>query len=732
MPRLDRRPMWRGRQGADPRACLRGSSSSVVPVVVGLSVLLLWPCVAASPVEAQEARPQDGWNTPRVLELVERARVRRQEPLADSALRTYRADATGHVYFFLDREDEGEPVLLRADQAAVELFWAQPDRTKQVIRGMRSEEQFPIRDFRYYLDRYTVIQNGFGDEIRVGEGRDVADVMHPLAPRAEAVYSYRLADSLTIRLPADEELRVYEVQVRPEDFSQPAIVGSLFLERARGDLVRLAFTFTPAAYLDERNERVEVALENALWEGRYWLPREQRLMVRREMPELDLDVGTVIRAVLRVSDYELNPPIPTTFFYGREVVVAAGPGRLAEYPFEDGLYDALPEVGAAPGDELGTLDEVDVDEIAGRIVRQRFLRGVPRVRFYAPNVSALLRYDRAEGLVTGAGLSYGLGEYQLTGYGGYAWGAGEPTGEVALTPLSGGSALWSAKAYYRRPVELGLRDPAAGALSSVVATFDTDYRDLYFESGATLTRRLGQSAMAPEIGLRVARHTSPSQVAAATSPPFNQDDSFRPVLPIEGGTQMSVLLRSRSVIGAPWGGELRLGVALEGGHFDGRQDKRWFATSGFDLDWVWRGEDLRWGIQLRQKTKKAWNGVIQHGSLVGGRNTLPGHPHHAYHSDNAVVQDLEGWFAVVPRWLRLRGIAATALLRGGSDLQLEVPGTRPWLITTGEDASLSSLGVGLGLVDGIIRVDYVRGFGGHAASDGVVILSIDPRLWGVL
>jgi len=213
-----------------------------------LSALVLVPALlpVGPPVPAAAQEPP-GWSQPRTLELVARARERRREPVADSSLLNYRADVTGHVYFFLDAEGQPEPVLLRADQVALELYWAQPGRVKQVIRGMRSEEQLPIRDFAYYLDRYTVIQNGLGDIIRVGEGRDVHDVPHPLAPGAEAVYDYRLADSLEIRLPArPDPIRVYEVQVRPRDYGRPAIVGSLFLERARGDLVRLAFTSTRA------------------------------------------------------------------------------------------------------------------------------------------------------------------------------------------------------------------------------------------------------------------------------------------------------------------------------------------------------------------------------------------------------------------------------------------------------------------------------------------------------
>ncbi|HUG42417.1 MAG TPA: hypothetical protein VMM12_18285 [Longimicrobiales bacterium] len=679
---------------------------------------------APAPVAAQD----EGWNGGRALELVARARDRRQEPVTDSLLRSYRADATGHIYFFLVREQAGEPVLLRADQVALELYWREPGHTKQVIRGMRSEEQFPIKDFAYYLDRYTVIQNGFGDEIRVGEGRDVADVPHPLAPAAEAVYDYRLADSMTLRLPGRAEpLRVYEVQVRPRDFGRPAIVGSLFLERARADLVRLAFTFTPSAYLDRRNERVEVALENALWEGRYWLPREQRLVVRREIPELDLDVGTVIRAAIRVTDYELNPDIPRGFFDGNPVIMAAGPAGLAAYDFEEGLFEGLENAGLAPGTNPGTLDAVDVEEIAGRILRQRFLRGIPRLRFYAPNASAILRFDRAEGLVTGAGLAYGLGNYQLTAYAGRAWGAETATAELAARPLPGAGLGWLGEAYYNRPVDLGVRPAAAGVLASGAAAFGDDFRDLYFERGIALGRELlADGGRTLAIVATAESHVSP-RLAVSTAP--LDDDPFRPVIPIDDGDQLTLAVRGRSTGQGPLGERAQAGFTLETGWFEpaGAANGRWFTVASIDALRTWRGADLGWGVDLRQTLRFTFEGARQHGALLGGRNTLPGHHFRAYYGTHIALADVEGWITVVPRWLRLRALAGAA-----------------WVLDESAHDFPASVGIGFGFVDGILRLDYNRGFGstpnvfdtpGPAPPPppgGVWILSVDPRLWPFL
>ena len=74
--------------------------------------------------------------------------------------------------------------------------------------------------------------------------------LHPAAAGAPGFYDYRLSDSSAIRLPGQAEpVRVFEVQVRPRDPARPALIGSIFVDRRRGDIVRMAFTFTAASYV---------------------------------------------------------------------------------------------------------------------------------------------------------------------------------------------------------------------------------------------------------------------------------------------------------------------------------------------------------------------------------------------------------------------------------------------------------------------------------------------------
>jgi hypothetical protein len=694
------------------------------------AALLVGVAAGGGPAAVSAQDGQAGWDSPRVLGLVERARERRQQPVLDEALRSYRAEVAGHIYFFVDSPEHPDPILLRADQVALDLYWARPDRVKQVIRGMRHEEQFPIRDFHYYLDRYTVIHDGFGDEIRVGEGRDVRNVPHPLAPRGESVYHYRLVDSTTIRLPGETDpIRVYEIQVRPRSFDVPAIVGSLFIERARGDLVRLSFTFTRAAYLDPRNERVEVMLENGLWEGRYWLPREQRLLVRRELPQFDFGVGTVIRAALQVADYDLNTELPDGFFVGPPVVLGNTREGLRDYPFQVGLYEGFEAVGLAPGQEPATLGEVNLDAIAGRILREQYLSGISRTRFYVPGGSSVVRYGRTEGLVIGGGLSFTLGLSQLTAHGGYAWGSRDPIAELAWRPVGPAARpRLVAEAYLNRPVDLGLRPPAAGIVSTGAAVFGTDYRDVHPAGGASVGIQAGDAGSGV-LRLAVTGEAHRRARQAEPTAPYGRDEGFRPVAPSEDG--------SRYFLDARYDRRLRVGQlavtarpALELGYGE-FQESGVFGRAIMDLEGAWVAAGRQAGMDLRATAAMA-AGVSppQYLWYLGGRNTLPGHHFHQYVGDRAAVADVTVWREVVPRYVRLRLLAAAgwADLDGDPPAPENAPALAPWEPGP-TDGVRTSIGAGVGLLHGIMRLDYaIRTDTGR----GALIFSIDPRLWRFL
>src|SRR5690606_7690670 len=143
---------------------------------------------------------------------------------------------------------------------------------------------------------------------------------------------------------AADPIRVYELEVRPRRPDRPGFVGSIFLDQASAAIVRMNFTFTPASYVDKRLDYIRVGLDNGLWDGRHWLPNEQTLEIRRQVPIFDFPTGGVIRGVVRINGYEFNQPLPPAIFFGSRVVAVPKQQREA-YDFPIGLFDRLEEEG---------------------------------------------------------------------------------------------------------------------------------------------------------------------------------------------------------------------------------------------------------------------------------------------------------------------------------------------------------------------------------------------------
>jgi len=166
------------------------------PATLRVGALVL-TAIAGSPTGASSQSPTGTWNGSEVLELVRRARTLRNSTAVDPEFRSYTSDARGYVYFFVDRPDATENVLVKVDQIALDLYFVAPNTTRQRIVGRRDQQVLPT-SIRYHLDHLTVVQDDFGDFIRLGDGDEVEAVAHPLGPLGEDVYDYQLYDSLRI------------------------------------------------------------------------------------------------------------------------------------------------------------------------------------------------------------------------------------------------------------------------------------------------------------------------------------------------------------------------------------------------------------------------------------------------------------------------------------------------------------------------------------------------------
>src|SRR5688572_3916582 len=308
---------------------------------------------APRPLGAQRAAVRDsadGWNDARTLALVALATGRRAAQLADTALRDYTATARGYVTF-LAQLGEGfpePPRVVKADQLALEVYWKAPDLSKQRIVGRRDTLLLPT-DISYHRDHLGIVQNNFPSIIRLGEGDEVRDVPHPLSDAGLAEYDFAVRDSLAIRHPG-RTAEVYEVRVRPRDDREPRVVGAVYLDRATGEVVRMAFNFTRAAYIDQNLEDLAIVLENALVENRFWLPWRQEIEIRRTATWLDYPARGIIRGRWEIGDYRVNQGIATAFFRGPEIVQAPR-SQQRTFRWEGAILDSLPPDVRAASDE---------------------------------------------------------------------------------------------------------------------------------------------------------------------------------------------------------------------------------------------------------------------------------------------------------------------------------------------------------------------------------------------
>lgn len=664
-----------------------------------------------APIRNEPAR----WNDARVLELMQRARERRSRPDHAPDLQDYQAEANGYVYFYLDQGDAEDRTLVKVDQIALEVFWAAPDLTRQRIIGMRDATKLPSR-IHYHLDHLTVVQNEFDDRIRLGDGDEVRDVLHPAAPGADSVYDFRLADSMSIHLAGvSDPIRVYEIEVRPRRMEFPAYIGSVFLDRSSAAIVRMTFTFTPASYVDPRIDYIQVSLDNGLWDGRHWLPNEQRLEIRRELPVLDFPAGTVIQGRFRVGGYRFNQGTPRWFFRGPPVVALPREQR-ERHEFPTGIFDDLNDKGLATHAEL-----IELRRRAVRLAGRRELSGLPRLRLFIPDASSVLRYNRAEGAFLGAGARYALFQgtvFELSG--GHALGAARTELSGALRHDFTGDARLRLAADHDSPRDLGVRPGAPGVLNTLHAALAAkDYSDLYFVSGlrASLERPLASRWRA---WLDLAYEEHESAKLAAANAPFQPDASFRPVLPIDEGRMASIVLGlARGTVpeaAATWGGSLE----VEAGSLDGES----FAQPTIGLTTSARTDGHRLALQARGAAGIGFGTLpAQRLFLLGGRSTLPGYAFRSFAGDRFVLADFEASAELLGPWARLRGLGAI----GWTGFANNTPPAAWEVAETG--GIRASLGLGLGLVYDVLRVDLVRGL-----RDGrwETIISTNPRFWGIL
>ncbi len=592
-----------------------------------------WGVVALVLLLPATGSAQD-WNGDSALALARRAIERRAHAAVDTALRDYKAQAHGFL-FFLGQFGEGltePPRLIKADQLELEVYWKAPGLSKQRIVGWRDRAELPT-DINYHRDHLGIVQNNFGRAIRLGEGDEVRDVPHPLAPRGTDLYDFALGDTTAIVL-VERAVRVVALRVRPKNFDQPAIVGTLFVDVESADLVRMAFNFTPKAYLDPQLEDVSIVLDNALWQGRFWLPYRQEIEIRRRATWLDIPARGIIRGRWEIDGYQFNLGLTESTFQGDEITALPKAQRDA-FPWHGPLSDAIQDVAEPVRENDLQHVRAEVSRIAGR----RALTGLKRQRLGARALSELVHVNRVEGLAVGAGfvLRTPSDGFELRGLGNYGFADHAGAGLVALTSADGLEL-----AAYRQVRDIADVPVIAPLLNSIGAQeFGDDYGDYYRATGARMGVRVGMATRG-EWRFSVSRERIASLPVRST-PATGQ---YRPNPLMQGGdfTTAALTIRRRSE-----GFAVRRDVAGEATVEVGEQYTR-VSGMGHWLVPVGSGQTR---VLTRVQFGLASRALPPHRAFVlGGRGTLLGDAFRAWGGRRLALVHIE-WRTPVP-FLQLR------------------------------------------------------------------------------
>jgi len=658
------------------------------------------------------------WGSDSAVALARRAALRRSGAAADTTLHDYKAQAHGFL-FFLGAFGEGladPPRLVKADQLELEVYWRAPASSKQRVVGWRDQAELPT-DINYHRDHLGIIQNNFGAAIRLGEGDEVRDVPHPLSPAGLDLYDFALGDTTIIALP-EREVRVVALRVRPKSFDLPRIVGTLYLDAATADLVRMAFNFTPRSYLDGQLEDVSIVLDNALWEQRYWLPYRQEIEIRRRATWLDVPARGIIRARWEIDGYVFNVGLARSWFAGDEISFLPKAERDS-FPWSEPLAAALENV-AEPvrRDDLERV-RAEVEQIAGR----RALTGLRANRLGVRCLSDLVHANRVEGLAAGAGLVLRGGgerrELRLRASYGFA----DRRGKGALTVVERQGRGAVDVSAYRDVRDVGDWPVIAPLQNSFAAQeFGHDYGDYYLAHGGRLTYRHGVGVRG-EWRAAASRESFRSLAVVAT--PAN--GRFRPN-PALGGPPVDLvqLAFERRSEGFAVRRDLHVETMLEAGREDGGDTYVRLSGAGHVLLPVGATRLLiraqGGGASARLPARRAF--------VLGGRGTLLGDPFRVWGGRRMGLVHVEwrvpvpfpslgvGPYARTPRTFTLAPFAAM----GWADRP--VAGT-PWLPT---DGARTTLGLGVEWL-GVFRCE--AGFGTATHRMGITF-DVSRDFWGIL
>lgn len=623
--------------------------------------------------------PRPAYASPELQALVARAADQnRNVPLS---LMSYRARVESEIAV-LTRRADGEENAVSLEQAQNAVHWQRSGRFEQHVNGYRARLSGPsLSALAFVRNAWTIpvlygnrLSLFFGDRGVAGKMREDLDgegasapastrdrtplAVHPFAARRDRVYTFDGGDTVAVIRTSQRAIPIVRVQVEPraEQPDWPVVVfrGEIDLDADRGEIVRMRGRFVTLGRSGPQKQRLLVVpvnvmayvdLESVEVDGRYWLPRYQRIETHVDMPGL-AEGRSVFRIVSRFRDHAVSGRDEPNATAAEGRAERGEPASTVEPPWSTPGHhltlagrDSLQQprewwqpLGEATAGLRGD-DFADVEDGPAA-------PGAATLAWRARRLADLVHFNRVEGWTTGAAVEVAPGArwpgLTLRANAGWAWTEQSLRGrlEVLRTDATG---AWTTGARIGRTLDLTNdftmpHDSGSPFLPALAGVDDHDYVDRAAASlwiGVNLVPRL--ATLRVETG--VARDFG--TVARLTTGPLGGDTPFRPNRGLDHG------MYARAGLVAEWNPRVN-GNALASGlgaHL------RYEAAAG-QLTWqratlqvTARREvgDFALAMRVDGGTLVSRNAPPQQLFELGGGSGLPGFAYKAFAGDRAVV-----------------------------------------------------------------------------------------------
>ena len=315
--------------------------------------------------------------------------------------------------------------VLQVEQIESTLSWQRDGAVEQHIAGYRFRAVTASISALSYFRRPWVVPVLYGNRLQVlfghdsiaahadsltngwttdSRSQDVVLAIHPFADDREQFYRFAGGDTVAVLHLQERVIPIVRIMVEPvEHTARRTLVfrGEIDIDASRMQVVRMKGQFVVVAARASRLRRMLASnwqtiafaeLVNGEYDGRFWLPTEQRIEGQARTA-LAGEFSPIVRVVSHFSHYVIadGNTQPTIVADSNAVRV-----RLTMAPRDSlSAYDGWrTEIGVTTG--LARAE--DFHDVAPDTWRPR---GAPRVDWRAERVNDVLRYNRVEGAYTG-------------------------------------------------------------------------------------------------------------------------------------------------------------------------------------------------------------------------------------------------------------------------------------------------------------------------------------------